>query len=178
MASSLASLVVFLHVCDGSCLRYPLETCTASGYLRGKSSNCSDPDCCKAGAMYPQHRCSPPVTADTTAHMTIVSFAAGGDGGGAAACDGQYHSDDQMLVSLSTGWYDDGSRCNKNITVNANGRSVLAMVVDECDSVYGCEAEQNFQPPCGNNIISASPAVWKALAIPEARIGYYDVRRM
>ncbi|RRT60838.1 hypothetical protein B296_00022853 [Ensete ventricosum] len=126
------------------CVRYALETCTASGYLRGKSSNCSDPDCCKDGAMYPQYRCSPPVTADTTASMTIVTFAAGGDG--------QYHSDDQMLVSLSTGWYDGGSRCNKNITINANGRSVLAMVVDECDSVYGCEAEQNFQPPCGNNV--------------------------
>ncbi|KAJ8513435.1 hypothetical protein OPV22_003869 [Ensete ventricosum] len=125
------------------CVRYALETCTASGYLRGKSSNCSDPDCCKDGAMYPQYRCSPPVTADTTASMTIVTFAASGDG--------QYHSDDQMLVSLSTGWYDGGSRCNKNITINAN--ELPAAV------------RRQRLPRCGR----------KALAIPEAQIGYYDV---
>ncbi|RWW68681.1 hypothetical protein BHE74_00023786 [Ensete ventricosum] len=40
-----------------------------------------------------------------------------------------------MLVALSTGWYDSGSRCNKNIKINADGRTALAKVIDHCDSV-------------------------------------------
>ncbi|CAL9758014.1 unnamed protein product [Musa acuminata subsp. burmannicoides] len=151
--------------------------CTPSGYVRGNSRNCTtqDPsDCCKEGELYPQYQCSPPVTGDTPAHMTIASFAQGGDGGGPAECDGRYHSDDQMLASLSTGWYDDGSRCNRSIRISGNGRSVLAKVVDECDSVYGCEADQSY-PPCSNNAIVASPAVRTALAITEAQVGDYDV---
>ncbi|CAL9052906.1 unnamed protein product [Musa banksii] len=67
------------------------------------------------------------------------------------------------------------SRCNKNIKINANGRTVLAKVIDECDSVNGCDAENSFEPPCRNDVVTASAAVWKALAIPEAQIGYYDV---
>ncbi|THU74481.1 hypothetical protein C4D60_Mb04t33840 [Musa balbisiana] len=180
MESSMASLAIVLHVCAGNyCSRYPLTEppCTPSGYVRGNSRNCTSQDssdCCKEGELYPQYQCSPPVTGDTPAHMTIASFAKGGDGGGPAECDGRYHSDDQMLASLSTGWYDDGSRCNRSIRISGNGRSVLAKVVDECDSVYGCEADQSY-PPCPNNVIVASPAVWTALAIPEAQVGDYDV---
>ncbi|CAL9156531.1 unnamed protein product, partial [Musa hybrid cultivar] len=37
------------------------------------------------------------------------------------------------------------SRCNKNIKINANGRTVLAKVIDECDSVNGCDAENSFE---------------------------------
>jgi hypothetical protein len=48
-----------------------LGTCRASGYLPGRSGNCeksnNDPDCCEDGKMYPQYRCSPPVTASTKA---------------------------------------------------------------------------------------------------------------
>ncbi|URD95265.1 ripening-related protein [Musa troglodytarum] len=176
---SLLVLALVAHVCLGSYLHISYaQQCSPNGQITGVSGDCNtdnNADCCVNGQMYDTYSCSPPVTGETQAHMTINSFAEGGDGGGPSECDGSYHSDGELVVALSTGWYDDGSRCNKNITINANGRSVLAMVVDECDSVYGCEAEQNFQPPCGNNIISASPAVWKALAIPEARIGYYDV---
>ncbi|WOL07075.1 hypothetical protein Cni_G15811 [Canna indica] len=175
MADSLASPVIVLHVCEGICLRYPLaEPCATSGYLRAESRNCTDPSCCKDGVMYPQFRCSPPVTANTPARMIISSFAAGGDGGGAAECDGNFYTDDQMVVSMSTGWYDGGGRCHSNITIDANGRSVSAMVVDECDSVNGCVPDENFQPPCANNVIVASPLVWRALAIPDA-VGDYNV---
>lgn len=51
----------------------------------------------------------------------------------------------------------------------------MAKVIDECDSVNGCDAENSFEPPCRNDVVTASAAVWKALAIPEAQIGYYDV---
>ena len=34
-------------------------------------------------------------------------------------------------------------------------------IVDECDSNNGCGAENAFQPPCDNNIVDGSIAVWK-----------------
>ena len=60
-----------------------LGTCRPSGYLPGRSGNCeksNDPDCCEDGKMYPQYRCSPPVTASTKAVLTLNSFEKGKDG--------------------------------------------------------------------------------------------------
>ncbi|GKU88178.1 hypothetical protein SLEP1_g2473 [Rubroshorea leprosula] len=67
------------------------------------------------------------------------------------------------MVALSTGWHNKGSRCHKYINIYGNGRSVKAMVVDECDSTMGCNADHDYQPPCDNNIVDASRAVWEAL---------------
>ncbi|KAL0428882.1 UNVERIFIED_CONTAM: putative ripening-related protein 1 [Sesamum radiatum] len=86
-----------------------------------------------------------------------------------------YHSDNTPVVALSTGWYSGGSRCLNNITVSANGRSVTAMVVDECDSTMGCDEDHDYQPPCPNNIVDASKAVWKALGVPEDDWGELDI---
>lgn len=49
------------------------------------------------------------------------------------------------------------------ITSVKTGRTVTAKVVDECDSVNGCDAEHAYQPPCKNNIVDGSAAVWTAL---------------
>jgi hypothetical protein len=69
-------------------------------------------------------------------------------------------------VALSTGWYNRGSRCGKLIRITANnGRSTTAKVVDECDSVNGCDKEHAGQPPCRNNIVDGSVAVWNALGL-------------
>ena len=79
-----------------------LGKCSPSGYLRGKSGNCNkehDSDCCVDGKMYPQYRCSPPITGNTGATMTINSFAKGGDGGGPSECDNQCHSDDELVLA-------------------------------------------------------------------------------
>ncbi|PKU66156.1 putative ripening-related protein 1 [Dendrobium catenatum] len=181
---STTSALVILLVCASFTLsfgvRYSplLGQCSPSGYLHGKASHCNtehDSECCKAGKMYPQYHCSPPVTDETSATLTINSFAKGGDGGGPSECDGEYHSDDEMVVALSTGWYNHGSRCSKKIRINANGKSVLAKVVDECDSVYGCDADHDFQPPCHNNIVDASPAVWDALGMSGDDVGDYHI---
>ncbi|PON43047.1 RlpA-like double-psi beta-barrel domain containing protein [Parasponia andersonii] len=92
-------------------------------------------------------------------------------------CDNSYYSDDTPVVTLSTGWYSGGSRCHNNTTISANGRSVVAMVVDECDSTEGCDADHDYQPPCANNIVNASKAVWKALGVSrDDWLGYYVVR--
>ncbi|XP_037441993.1 putative ripening-related protein 4 [Triticum dicoccoides] len=154
-------------------------SCHVSGYLPGQSGNCNPEHgstCCVNGHRYPQYKCSPPVSAETPAILTINSFAEGGDGGGKSFCDNRYHKDSELVVALSTGWLrlDGTNRCNKMIRINGNGQSVTAKVVDECDSVYGCDKEHNFEPPCPNNDVDASPAVWKALGL-NGNIGEFKV---
>lgn len=99
--------------------------------------------------------------------LTVNGFAEGEDGGGAAACDGQYHSNTEMIAALSTGWFAGGSRCGKTINITANGKTVQATIVDECDSNNGFDAEHAFQPPCGTNIVDVSNAVWEALGVSQ-----------
>ncbi|KAJ0478973.1 putative RlpA-like domain superfamily, kiwellin [Helianthus annuus] len=109
--------------------------------------------------------CTNSQSTNTDATMTINSFEKGGSGGGPSECDGQYHSDDTLIVALSTRWYNGGQRCFKNININYSGRTVQAMVVDECDSTRGCK----------DNIVDASKAVWKALAVPKSEWGETSV---
>ncbi|PRQ20885.1 putative rlpA-like protein, double-psi beta-barrel [Rosa chinensis] len=125
--------------------------------------------------MYPTYTCSPPMSGNTQAYLTLNSFEAGGDGGGPSECDGKYHNDSTPVVALSTGWYNSGSRCLNNIRINGNGRSVVAMVVDECDSTEGCDKDHDYQPPCPNNIVDASKAIWKALGVSRDNWGDLDI---
>ncbi|KAL5131901.1 Ripening-related protein grip22 [Glycine soja] len=102
----------------------------------------------------------------TDAILTRNDFTEGGDGGDRSQCDEQFHDNSELVVALSTGWFDNGSRCLKLITITAgNGRSVTAKVVDQCDSVHGCDKEHADQPPCRNNIVDGSQAVWDALGL-------------
>nr|GEX86064.1 hypothetical protein [Tanacetum cinerariifolium] len=141
------------------------QTFNPSGGIRGTKpppGQCNqenDLDCCVQGKFYTTYTCSPPVTGGTKATLMINSFQKGGDGGCPSECDNQYHSGNTPVVALSTGWYKGGDRCHKYITINGNRRSVKAMVVDECDSTMGCDADHDYQPPCLNNIVDASKAV-------------------
>ncbi|XP_038902873.1 kiwellin-like [Benincasa hispida] len=120
---------------------------------------------CK-GKSFPQFKCSPPVTSSTRAVLTNNDFTKGGSGGDPSECDGKFHDNSDPIVALSTGWYNGGSRCGKMIQITAqNGRSVLAKVVDECDSVNGCDKAHAHLPPCHNNIVDGSDAVWHALEL-------------
>ncbi|KAI4372240.1 hypothetical protein MLD38_010494 [Melastoma candidum] len=102
----------------------------------------------------------------TRAILTLNSFEKGGDGGGPSECDGRYHSDNMPIVALSTGWYNGGSLCHKNITIyTKNGRSTQAMVVDECDVNHKCRKD----------IVDGSKAVWMALGIPRNNWGWLPV---
>ncbi|XAR63077.1 hypothetical protein NMG60_11022891 [Bertholletia excelsa] len=164
-----------------SCLDVEGQVCRPSGRIVGRKpppGRCNqenDSDCCAQGQTYTTYRCSPTVTSHTNAKLTLNSFEDGGDGGGPSECDGKYHSDDLPVVALSTGWYSRGNRCFHNITISGNGRTVKAMVVDECDSTMGCDDEHDYQPPCANNIVDASKAVWKALGIPQDNWGDLDI---
>ncbi|CAM0951485.1 unnamed protein product [Alopecurus aequalis] len=162
-----ASHLLLAAVVDGA-------GCAPSGSLRPTESHSCE-DCCQAGQTYPTYTCSPPVSSSTGAIMTLNDFDEGGDGGDPSECDGVFHSNTERVVALSTGWYSGGSRCGRNIRIRANGRSVLAKVVDECDSQNGCDDEHAFQPPCRNNIVDASQAVWDALGITGEDVGEFDI---
>ncbi|KAL8091741.1 kiwellin-1-like [Apium graveolens] len=131
-------------------------------------------DCCKKGKFYTTYKCSPPVSENTKATLTLNSFEKNGDDGGPSECDNQYHNDDTPVMTLSTGWYKGGSRCLNKITISANGRSVDAMVIDEYDSTMGCDNEYDYQPPCSNNIVDAPKAVWEALGLDQ-NVGEVDI---
>ncbi|XP_009342497.2 putative ripening-related protein 1 [Pyrus x bretschneideri] len=175
------SIVLLVILLSAICLVAEAQQCRPSGKIRGRKAppgQCNqenDSDCCKPGKMYPTYTCSPPLSGSTKATLTLNSFEKGGDGGGPSECDNQYHNDNTPVVALSTGWYSNGDRCHKQIRINGNGRSVLAMVVDECDSTEGCDADHDYQPPCPNNIVDASKAVWKALGVPEDQWGGLDI---
>lgn len=100
----------------------------------------------------------PTTTGHNKAILTVNSFEKGGDGGGAAECDGKFHSNKKLIVALSTPWYAQGKRCGKEIIIFANGKKVKATVVDECDTRRGCK----------HNIVDASEAVWKAIGKPSS----------
>ncbi|GLJ14322.1 hypothetical protein SUGI_0230800 [Cryptomeria japonica] len=184
MRMMLLAFGLLLSMSIAECARHSdvagiLASCNPSGYLNGNSHDCNrdhGSDCCKSGERYPQYKCSPPVTGNTHAMLTLNGFEKGEDGGGPSECDGDYHDDNDLVVALSTGWYAGGSRCHDFILITNpdNGRTARARVVDECDSVSGCDEDHDFQPPCPNNIVDASPGVWKALGVDN----YDDVGEM
>ncbi|EYU32106.1 hypothetical protein ABFS82_02G161900 [Erythranthe guttata] len=157
------------------------QSCQPSGKIKGKKppkDQCNknnDSECCEQGKYYTTYKCSPTVGAHTKAVLTLNSFEKGKDGGGPSECDSKYHSDDIPIVALSTGWFNNMKRCFRNVTIYGNGNSVSAMVVDECDSTMGCDLDHDYQPPCNNNIVDASRAVWKALGVPKSQWGEMDI---
>ncbi|KAL2658224.1 hypothetical protein AAZV13_03G009600 [Glycine max] len=181
MSNSIASFVLLLILISTNCLCSEAQQCRPSGRIMGKKpppGECNkenDSDCCVQGKAYTTYKCSPAVSRHTKAELTLNSFEKGGDGGGPSECDNQYHSDDTPVVALSTGWFNDRSRCLHNITISGNGKSVVAMVVDECDSTMGCDEDHDYQPPCSNNIVDASKAVWKALGVPHNQWGGLEI---
>ncbi|XBH65727.1 putative ripening-related protein 6 [Aegilops tauschii subsp. strangulata] len=89
---------------------------------------------------------------DIRAVMSVNGFQQGEEGG-PATCDGQYHSDDLFLVSMASKWFGPGVRCGKMIRIVSLPGIVQAIVVDECAD------------GCGDNEISTSAAVWKAMGL-------------
>ncbi|XP_031503031.1 kiwellin-like [Nymphaea colorata] len=144
--------------------------CSGAGSASKDDDNCSPNGSmeCK-GESYATYTCSPPVFASTEAIFTHNDFSEGGDGGWPSKCDGKYHNNSEPVVALSTGWFNDRPLCFKMISITYDGRSTTAKVVDECDSMRGCDDEHAGQPPCRNNIVDGSIAVWDALGLdPDA----------
>ncbi|KAL8495277.1 hypothetical protein ACS0TY_019431 [Phlomoides rotata] len=162
-------------------LKVEAKPCVPSGKVKGKKppkdqcNRAHDSDCCEQGKSYDVYKCSPKVSARTKAVLTLNGFEKGGDGGGPSECDGKFHSDNTPVVALSTGWFNNMKRCFQNITIHGNGKSVKAMVVDECDSTQGCDRNHDYQPPCTNNIVDASEAVWRALGVPKKQWGLMKI---
>ncbi|RLN07028.1 putative ripening-related protein 5 [Panicum miliaceum] len=87
---------------------------------------------------------------------------------GPSECDNSYQRDGEMVVTLSTSWFSNMARCGHRIKITANGNSVYAKVVNECDSVHGCDDDHKFEAPCTNNIIDALPAVWNVPGLDQS----------
>ncbi|XP_048334236.2 kiwellin-1 [Ziziphus jujuba] len=157
------------------------QKCKPSGKIKGEkppAGQCNkdnNSDCCEEGKYYSTYKCSPTVSRHTKAILALNGFEKGSDGGAPSECDSKYHSDNTPVVALSTGWFNKKKRCLKNITIFGNGRSVNATVVDECDSTMGCDSDHDYQPPCRNNIVDASKAVWEALKVPKDKRGELDI---
>lgn len=157
------------------------QQCQPSGTINGikpPNDQCNTAygaKCCEEGQIYNIFTCSPPVSGATNAILTLNSFEDNGDGGAPSECDEKYHSNQTPVVALSTGWFNNMSRCNKNIIIYGNGASVKAMVVDECDSTTGCDKDHAYQPPCDDNIVDASEAVWTALGVPSSDWGSMQI---
>ncbi|PPS14004.1 hypothetical protein GOBAR_AA06566 [Gossypium barbadense] len=157
------------------------DTCKPSGKLRGKKpppGKCNkghDSDCCQEGKFYNTYTCSPPVSSHTKATLTLNGFGPKEDGGGPCECDNNYHKDSELIVALSTGWFNKKKRCMNYINIHGNGKTVKAKVVDECDSTMGCDDEHDYQPPCANNIVDASDAVWDALGVYGDKRGEMEI---
>ncbi|OMP07697.1 Barwin-related endoglucanase [Corchorus olitorius] len=157
------------------------QTCKPSGKIKGKKpppGECNpdhDSDCCKEGKLYDIYKCSPLVSDHTKAILTLNGFGQGDDGGGPSECDNKYHNDTELIVALSTGWFNKKKRCHMYINIHGNGMSVKAKVVDECDSTMGCDEDHDYQPPCDNNIVDASQAVWDTLGVPQDQQGSMDI---
>ncbi|XP_051184239.1 putative ripening-related protein 6 [Lolium perenne] len=102
---------------------------------------------------------------NTPAVMTVNGFQEG-EGSGPAACDGQYHSDEEFIVSLSSEWFDGGARCGKLIRIQDSANlHITAKVVDECGD-------------CDNEV-GASAHIWRNFnldpSVGEAKISFSDV---
>ncbi|KAL4567086.1 hypothetical protein LXL04_022658 [Taraxacum kok-saghyz] len=96
----------------------------------------------------------------TQAPMTISNFEKGGDSGGPSDCDRKYHLNSELIVALSTKWYNKGDGCFIFVTIYFHDKSVKAMVIDKCRS-----------KSCPDNIVVASRAVWEALQVPQSEWG-------
>ncbi|KAH1073679.1 hypothetical protein J1N35_026007 [Gossypium stocksii] len=175
----------FLFICFvlviTNCFMVEADTCKPSGKLRGKKpppGKCNkdhDSDCCQEGKFYNTYTCSPPVSSHTKATLTLNGFGPKEDGGGPCECDNNYHKDSELIVALSTGWFNKKKRCMNYINIHGNGKTVKAKVVDECDSTMGCDDEHDYQPPCANNIVDASDAVWDALGVYGDKRGEMEI---
>ncbi|XP_074273020.1 kiwellin-1-like [Silene latifolia] len=171
-----SSVLVILTVIISSVKVEGQYFCRSTGVFRGYSppaGQCSS-NCCVQTTVYFTFGCSPMVTNQTAGVLTLKAFQ-NYRGRVRSKCDSKYYPDMVPVVALSTGWYNGGTRCGKAILISANGKSVKAWVIDECDSTKGCDASEGYHPPCGYNIVAGSKVVWRALGVPQTQSGNLSI---
>ncbi|KAJ9171363.1 hypothetical protein P3X46_014746 [Hevea brasiliensis] len=133
LAFSTFILVVLLVTYSLKVEARPPKPCKRSGKIKGRKpppNNCNTQnhsECRIEDMLYTTFNCSPQVATHAKAFLTLNSFEKGGDGGGPSECDKKCHSDDIPIA------------CFHNSTIKGIGRSVVAMVVSDCDSTMGCD---------------------------------------
>ncbi|KAJ3068208.1 hypothetical protein HDU98_008629 [Podochytrium sp. JEL0797] len=104
---------------------------------------------------------SPPVDNHHGTRAVMTGLGSGVGGGG--ACLGQGNDVAERVVALSTGWFDNQSRCGNVVYLYWNGETTTATVVDECDSQNGA---------CEGNVVQASESVCEALGCDASQNQY------
>ncbi|KAK1290760.1 hypothetical protein QJS10_CPB18g01683 [Acorus calamus] len=133
----------------------PSQTCLPSGAA-----------VCKF-ISYPLYNCSPPTTSPTTQATLTFNLLDGPGSLFAPSCDGMRHTQFEVVVAISTGFFNSGNLCGKHIQIKvASGREVVAKVVSQCNSASGCRGALSLNPPCSNNVIEGTRAVFRALGLP------------
>lgn len=131
-----------------------------SSYLGLQSSDSSslviDSSAASTGSLSSPVTGSNSESCKTTGRLTYNNFSGSGPGSsGGGACTGGFYSDSQLVIALATPIFNGGSNCGKEVTIRYGGKSVKAVVVDECASSDGCPA----------NALDASKGVWNVLGI-------------
>ncbi|XP_074273021.1 putative ripening-related protein 1 [Silene latifolia] len=171
-----SSFLVLLAIIISSSVKVEGQNCRSTGVFRGNSppaEQCNS-NCCVQNQVYFTFQCSPDVTNQTAGILTLKTFQ-NRRGMVPSKCYNKYYPDMAPVVALSTGWYNGGTRCGKVILISANGRSVKARVVGECDSTKGCDTLDGYHPPCGYDIVAASNIVWRALGVPPSQSGKLSI---
>ncbi|KAE8660809.1 hypothetical protein F3Y22_tig00116951pilonHSYRG00883 [Hibiscus syriacus] len=103
------------------------NTCKPSGKIRGpkppKACNHQGSECCKQGELYDIYKCSPPVPNRTKAILMLLNFG-NEDSHGPSECDDKFHSDKELVVDLSTGWFNKKKRSSHLVKIYGNGKSL------------------------------------------------------
>ncbi|XP_024515302.1 probable receptor-like protein kinase At5g20050 [Selaginella moellendorffii] len=122
-----------------------------------------DEDHCATNTTYYLYDCSPPVSRRRP-NPAILYYIELDNG---SRCEEKKYQPSDLVASMATGWYNyqrPGGACGRNVTITAlNGRTVTAMVVDECTAMAGCTAATSFYPPCSPKSLGATQGVWEAL---------------
>ncbi|RLN40347.1 hypothetical protein C2845_PM01G38900 [Panicum miliaceum] len=111
----------------------------------------------RAAARHHHHEPEDPCRHGGSGHRCSSPGVSPNKGGGGTPAVMTVNGNGDLIAALSTGWFAGGRRCHKPIRITSvrTGRSVVARVVDECDSRHGCK----------NNIVDTSKAVWDALGL-------------
>ncbi|GAA5856282.1 hypothetical protein JCM8547_000850 [Rhodosporidiobolus lusitaniae] len=130
---------------------------------------CSSKKCswsCKSGYTKSGSKCvknAVKKVASTSSAVNLAATTYSGTGtwftqnGNYGAC-GKINSDSTYLVALQTNMYANGSKCGKKVKITANGKTITAVVADEC-------------PTCGSSTnMDLSVGAFKGLASLDAGV--------
>ncbi|XP_024528945.1 G-type lectin S-receptor-like serine/threonine-protein kinase SD2-5 [Selaginella moellendorffii] len=150
--------------CDGdpsaSTLSCPIPGCEPAQTFVYSNATAHNPALCFDNTTYQFFNCSPQEQPRNFAAFYFIELEES-----PTSCNRSTPPrNSELLASMSTGWFANGSSCHREIVITAeNGLSVTATVIDQCGSNIGCTADTGFYGPCSPRSLGGTRAVWEAL---------------